>query len=652
MQLKVVLSTGEVTVPVEENSTPGHLKENLKYSIRLPPKFIKLTCEGRELDDIKPLVGEPNNLVDGSIVICEAKEGHEVQAAEAAAAAEVAERKAAQPTVIKKEEPPKKQKPKKDTVRPTLVAEDVVKKETITPGNKSWKPEFIEGACSKRHMAYFKVEAVDDEKAYPEQEDGFMMIALGDPATSPVWTAAACQMEIGEKALFAMSRKAVDFDPEGLNPTESSATWRIELVKIVEVLDIKQDFSCLLHVENAGGKARPEDLDTVAVHWRIRRWMAEGCFCIASSRERIAIMPGYGLVPIEDIHAPPVRVSVGEGQQEAVEIVTTNVGPGGTGHLYLKSDVLKGNRPAGCVVFDVEFVSMDGSHGPGSSSWRGWPTIVGERETGDNWLEEADGRRKQLETFGMMRKSTDDSKEAEEHVAGQVHKFAYNAVRRYRRALTWAEKENSADKKIVLEVATLKMHLAKAMALSHQRFGEAMEKADADDKEKKALADAQELLSQVLVKAEEQKKDNLTVECLKLSLQVWIQSMDVKQARSTLEKLQELRPGDEELKSDSARLNRMEQALAVKKGSGTVETLQQDLRAANEAKDFPAVQAALASILELMKTDQVKYDTIKDLKVGKDVGNAMKLGDADTAVQARKVVGEIQALAQRNSIGL
>eukprot|EP00927_Polykrikos_kofoidii_P013997 TRINITY_DN160_c0_g4_i2.p1 TRINITY_DN160_c0_g4~~TRINITY_DN160_c0_g4_i2.p1 ORF type:complete len:653 (-),score=185.29 TRINITY_DN160_c0_g4_i2:170-2128(-) len=652
MQLKVVLPSGEVNVPVEANSTPGHLKENLKYSIRLPPKFIKLTCEGRELDDIKPLVGEPNNLVDGSIITCEAKEGHEVEAAEAAAAAEVAERKAAQPTVIKKEEPPKKNKPKKDGVRPTLVAEDVVKKETITKGNKSWKPEYIEGKCSKRHMAYLRVEAVDDQKVYPEQEDGFMMLALGDPATSPVWTAAVCQMEVGEKALFAMNRKAVDFDPEGLNPTESSPTWTIELVRLVEVLDVKQDFSCMVHVENAGAKARPEDLDTVAVHWRIRRWMAEGCFCIASSRERIAIMPGYGLVPIEDINAPPVRVSVGEGQQEAVEIVTANVGPGGTGHVYLKSEAMKGNRPAGCVVFDVEFVAMEGSHGPGTSNWRGWPTIVHERETGDNWLEEADGRRKQLETFGMMQKSTDDSKDAEHHVAEKVHKCAFNAARRYRRALTWAEKENSEDKKILLEIATLKMHLAKAMALSHQRFGEAMEKTDADEAEKKALADAQALLSQVFQKAEEQNKEKLMVECLKLSLQVYIQAMDVKQARSTLEKLQTLRPGDEELKSDSARLNRMEQTLAVKKGSGTVETLQQDLRAANDAKDFPAVSAALASILELMKTDQVKYDTIKDLKVGKDVGNAMKLGDADVAVQARKVVGEIQALAQRNSIGL
>lgn len=42
----------------------------------------------------------------------------------------------------------------------------------------------------------------------------------------------------------------------------------------------------------------------------------------------------------------------------------------------------------------------------------------------------------------------------------------------------------------------------------------------------------------------------------------------------------------------------------------------------------------------------------RTLKVGKDVGNAMKMGDADIAASARKVVGEIQALAQRAGIGL
>ena len=58
----------------------------------------------------------------------------------------------------------------------------------------------------------------------------------------------------------------------------------------------------------------------------------------------------------------------------------------------------------------------------------------------------------------------------------------------------------------------------------------------------------------------------------------------------------------------------------------------------------------LDKIYELMKTDQVKFDLITKLKVGKDIGNSMKLGDPDLAAAGRKCVGEIQALAQRNAM--
>ena len=44
-----------------------------------------------------------------------------------------------------------------------------------------------------------------------------------------------------------------------------------------------------------------------------------------------------------------------------------------------------------------------------------------------------------------------------------------------------------------------------------------------------------------------------------------------------------MRPGDESLKSDSARLNRLTTAMDLKAGAGDVETLQLELRAANEA---------------------------------------------------------------------
>jgi len=650
MQLKVVLPSGEVNVSVEANSTPGHLKENLKYSIRVPPKQIRLTCDGRELDDIKPLAGEPNNLGDGAVIIAEKKEGATEDETLAPPKADEGS-KAPQQTIIKKEEPPKPKKPKKDVVRPAIGDEDVSKKKTLAPGYQAWKPEFLEGKCSKRHMAYLKVLCVDTKKNYPEQEDSCMVLALGDPQTAPAWTAAALQMEVGEKAIFVMSKKAVDFDPEGLNPTDISANYIIELLRIVEVIDVNEDFSQLLHIESTGSKERPVDLDAVAVHWRVRRWMAEGTFCIASSRERIAIMPGYGLVPIEDQNAPPVTVSMGEGQQEAVELIAARMGPGGKGHLYLKSEALKGNRPQGCVIMDVEFVAMDPCRGPGSSGWRGWQSLVAEREVGDQWLEEADGRRKQLETFGTLRKSTEDSKGAEAHVAEQVHKFATNASRRYRRALRWLKEDKQDDRKIRLEQGTLSMRLAKSESLKHARFGAAAE-GEASEDEKKALQEAKDLLKDGLATGEELKNESLVYECLKMTLQVCIQAEAVAEARQTLERLQGLRPDDEELKSDSARINRLESALSLKKGAGTIEELQKDLQAAITGQDKPKVGELLTSIFDLLKGNQVTWDTVRTCKVGKDVGNAMKMGDPDLAAQGRKCVQEIQALAQRAGLGL
>jgi len=644
MQVKVVLPTGEVNVPVEPNSTPGHLKENLKYSIRVPPKQIKLTCEGRELDDIKPLTGEPNNVQDGAVLVAERREGVVEE--------DMSTKASPPPTMIKKEEPPKPKKPKKDVVRPTLVEGDVKKEKTLQPGHQGWaaKAAYLEAKSKKRHLVYLKIENIEEKKAYPEHEDFQVALALGDPQCSPVWTAVVQLLEIGEKARFTLSRKVLDFNPEGLAPDDYCSTWEVELLRVLEVEDVMEDFQQLLEIESSGGKERAEDLDNVSVHWRVRRWMPEGSFCIASSRERIAIMPGYGLVPIEDQNAPPVPISVGEGQQEAVEVIASRVGPGGQGHLYLKSQAMKSNRPAGCVIMDVEVVAMDPCRGPGTPGWKGWQNLINEREVGDQWLDEADGRRKQLETFGTLRKSTEDSKSAEAHVAEQVHKFAYNAERRYRRALKWIDMDKKEDRKIQLEQATLRMRLAKAMSLAHMRFGENPDPATAA--EKAALKEGRQLLSEVLKVSEALNNSSVRYECMKMNLQVCIQDEDVVEARKVLSQLQEERPEDEDLKSDNARINRLENDLSLKQGAGTVEELQKDLQQAVTAGDKPKVSEILETLLGMFKESKVTYDAVKTCKVGKDVGNAMKMGDPDIAALGRKAVGEIQALAQRAALGI
>lgn len=653
MQLKVQLPDGEVVVTVEPNSTPGHLKENLKYSLGVPPKCITLKVDGRVLDDMKQLDAEENQVKDGAIIIPEIDRtplGKE----DMLPADQPKKEKKAEPTMIRKEEPPKPKKPKKDVVRPVLGDKDVVKKKTLTPGHLGWAPKaaYLEEKSKVRHMVLLKIVAVEENnKAYPEQEDSCVHLVLGDPQTSPVWTEAAKQLEIGETAQFAMNHKAVDFDPEGLCPTDSSNTWNVELVKVFDVKDLNEDFQQLMHISEAGEAQRAEDLDRVALHWRVRRWMAEGMFCIASSRERIAIMPGYGLVPIEDQNAPPVSIAVGEGQQESVEVVAMSLGKGGKGHVFLKTTALPHNRPAGCVVIDVELIELDLCKGPGSAGWKGWASLMSEIEQGDRWLEEGDERRKQLETFDTMRKTTDDTVGAITQVSDMVHKYANNASRRFTRARAWLAVEKQDTIKVKMETANCAMRLAKAQALAFQRFGPDADKK-AGDEEKKALVGARDLLTTVLKAAEEMDKEQLKYECLKMCLQIAIQAEDVKEGKTNLDLLQAMRPGDESLKSDSARLNRLTTAMNLQEGAGEVETLQLELRAAIEAVDKPVITEKINALYELMKNNQVKYDSVKNLKVGKDVGNAMKLGDPDLAKEGRKVVGEIQRLAQQAGLGL
>lgn len=122
--------------------------------------------------------------------------------------------------------------------------------------------------------------------------------------------------------------------------------------------------------------------------------------------------------------------------------------------------------------------------------------------------------------------------------------------------------------------------------------------------------------------------------------------------KNTLDFLLEKQPDDEELKSDSARINRLDSVLSLKKGAGTVEDLKNDLQAAVTGGDKAKVTEILQSLLDMFKESKVTWDAVRTCKVGKDVGNAMKMGDPDIAALARKAVGEIQALAQRGALGI
>merc|ERR1712151_100072 len=183
-----------------------------------------------------------------------------------------------------------------------------------------------------------------------------------------------------------------------------------------------------------------------------------------------------------------------------------------------------------------------------------------EIEQGDRWLEEGDERGKQLETFDTMRKTTDDTVGAIQHVADQVHKFSNNACRRYKRAKAWLGVDNQDQAKVKIEIANVNLKMAKAQALAYQRFGPAADQK-ASEEEVKAIKEAREMLAGVLKVAEDLDKEALKYECLKMSLQMAIQAEDVQDGKKILEMLQTMRPGDESLKSDSARLNRLSTAM-------------------------------------------------------------------------------------------
>jgi len=140
-------------------------------------------------------------------------------------------------------------------------------------------------------------------------------------------------------------------------------------------------------------------------------------------------------------------------------------------------------------------------------------------------------------------------------------------------------------------------------------------------------------------------------------LQVSIAAEESAEAKTLLARLEKLKgPGDDTVKNEAVRIHRMEQAVLTKKGGQGVDDLQQELRALNDkhkegdASEKTRALEVLDEIYKLMKENKVKFAQMTQLKVGKDIGNAMKLGDPDLSAAGRKCVGEIQALAQRNAM--
>ena len=236
---------------------------------------------------------------------------------------------------------------------------------------------------------------------------------------------------------------------------------------------------------------------------------------------------------------------------------------------------------------------------------------------GIKWKDQADENSQRRETYDAMHKTTESEGEAKDQITEQANKYARNGGRRYRQALTWLSNiDPSTDSKVVNEMLSVKMRLAKAIYWSHAKFGDDDENPISDDA-KKTLAEATKLLESV---SQQSSKSSLTYEALKTKLQIHLLSHQVKEGREVLEKLQELSKengkDDTELRHFAARFNRLDSAVQQQLGAGSLETAQLELRAAVETKDEEAAKSGLAKLYELIVGQQ---------KVGKsDVWNPDK----------------------------
>merc|ERR1711966_422074 len=99
------------------------------------------------------------------------------------------------------------------------------------------------------------------------------------------------------------------------------------------------------------------------------------------------------------------------------------------------------------------------------------------------------------------------------------------------------------------------------------------------------MGEAEDVLQTVLKAGQE----DLETEAKRGLLQLYTLTQRVPEARKVLEELLKLQPDSIEFKDCSARLHRLETQLQLQQGGSEVEKVQQDLRAANEAKDMAAV---------------------------------------------------------------
>ena len=189
-----------------------------------------------------------------------------------------------------------------------------------------------------------------------------------------------------------------------------------------------------------------------------------------------------------------------------------------------------------------------------------------ETEYCDALVDKADENSQRLETYDVMRKTTESEREAEDQMMEQVIKYTRNGGRRYCRVFTWLSEIESVESKVEIEMLSVKMHLAKTTTWNQVRSGDDAEKLVSDDV-KETLAEATQLLENV---SEQSSKSFLIYKTLKMRKEVH----QIKERREVLEKPQEhnkenRKDDNDELRNVAARFNRMDATLHKISGDST-----------------------------------------------------------------------------------
>ena len=123
----------------------------------------------------------------------------------------------------------------------------------------------------------------------------------------------------------------------------------------------------------------------------------------------------------------------------------------------------------GLIIVGIEMCTVKLCKSPVFSRWDDWQNIVIETEYGY----EADEISQCLETYDVMRKTTESERETKDQIMVQINKYVRNGGRRYYRFFFLLSQFGFLEgSKIETEMLSVKMHQTKAISWNKVKSGE------------------------------------------------------------------------------------------------------------------------------------------------------------------------------------